>query len=100
MFNMVALKRSGRNNALNYCAWALRELVEKGAIEASGACKLLIKACKANDYLAKDGEEAVRATIMSGLGLKEKAEAKRSIAGRLYPTKVEKQGPVHGMEKG
>ena len=71
LFNMVALKRSGRNNALNYCAWALRELVEKGAIEASGACKLLIKACKANDYLAKDGEEAVRATIMSGLGLKE-----------------------------
>ena len=30
----------------------------------------------------------------------EEAEAKRSIAGRLYPTKVEKQGPVHGMEKG
>ncbi|MGB2649623.1 MAG: hypothetical protein WBC86_18790 [Pseudolabrys sp.] len=71
LFNVVALKRSGRNNALNYCAWALRELVEKGAIEASGACKLLIKACKANSYLAKDGEEAVRATIMSGLGLKE-----------------------------
>jgi len=40
LFNVVALKRSGRNNALNYCAWALRELVEKGAIEASGACKL------------------------------------------------------------
>ena len=29
----------------------------------------------------------------------EEAEAKRSIAGRLYPTKVEKQGPVHGLGK-
>ena len=82
LFNMVALKRSGRNNALNYCAWALRELVEKGAIEASGACKLLIKACKANDYLAKDGEEAVRATIMSGLGLKEKSRGKAFDSGK------------------
>jgi hypothetical protein len=71
LFNVVATKRSGRNNALNYAAWAFRELVEKGAIKSSGACKLLIEACKANGYLAKDGEEAVRATIMSGLGLKE-----------------------------
>jgi Bifunctional DNA primase/polymerase, N-terminal len=69
LFNVVALKRSGRNNALNYAAWAFRELVEKDAIEASGACKLLVEACKANGYLKKDGEEAVRATILSGLGL-------------------------------
>jgi hypothetical protein len=69
LFNVVALKRSGRNNALNYAAYAFRELVEKGAIEASGAAQLLVEACKANGYLAKDGEEAVRATIMSGLGL-------------------------------
>ena len=74
LFNVVALKGSGRNNALNYAAWAFRELVEKGAIETSGACKLLVEACKANGYLAKDGEEAVRATIMSGLGLKERPE--------------------------
>ncbi len=71
LFNVVALKRSGRNNALNYVAWAFRELVEKGAIEATGAALLLVEASKANGYLAKDGEEAVRATIMSGLGLKE-----------------------------
>jgi len=67
LFNMVAAKRSGRNNALNYAAWAFRDL----AIEASGAAMLLMEASKANGYLAKDGEEAVRATIMSGLGLKE-----------------------------
>ena len=29
----------------------------------------------------------------------EEAQAKRSIAGRLYPTKVEKQGPIHGWGK-
>jgi hypothetical protein len=67
LFNMVAGKRKGRNNALNYAAWAFRDL----AIEAEGACKVLVEASKANGYLAKDGEEAVRATIMSGLGLKE-----------------------------
>ena len=71
LFNVVASKRSGRNNALNYVAWAFREIVAGGAIEASGVCKLLIEACKANGYLKKDGEEAVRATILSGLGLKE-----------------------------
>ena len=71
LFIVVALKRSGRNNALNYAAWAFRELVEKDAIEASGACKLLVEACNANGYLAKDGAEAVRLTIMSGLGLTE-----------------------------
>lgn len=71
LFNVVASKRSGRNNALNYVAWAFRELIASGAIKASGAASLLVEACKANGYLAKDGEEAVRATIMSGLGLKE-----------------------------
>jgi hypothetical protein len=71
LFNVVSSKRTGRNNALNYAAWAFRELVEKDAIEASGACKLLVEACKANGYLAKDGAEAVRLTIMSGLGLTE-----------------------------
>jgi hypothetical protein len=70
---MVAAKRSGRNNALNYAAWAFRDL----AIEASGACKVLVEACKAKGYLVKDGEEAVRQTIMSGLGLKEWPEQGR-----------------------
>ena len=31
--------------------------------------------------------------------LQEEAEAKRSIAGRLYPTKLVKQGQVHGWER-
>jgi hypothetical protein len=31
--------------------------------------------------------------------LREESEARRSVAGRLYPTKVEKQGPVHGWGK-
>jgi hypothetical protein len=31
--------------------------------------------------------------------LHEEAEVRRSVAGRLYPTKVEKQGPVHGWGK-
>jgi hypothetical protein len=87
LFNVVALKRSGRNNALNYAAWAFRELVEKGAIEASGACKLLVEACKANGYLAKDGAEAVRLTIMSGLGLTE------------WPEEVAQHNPFTAQER-
>ena len=31
--------------------------------------------------------------------VREEAQAKRSIAGRLYPTKIEKQGQVHGWGK-
>jgi len=31
--------------------------------------------------------------------VRDEAAAKRSIAGRLYPTKAEKQGPVHGWGK-
>ena len=87
LFNVVALKRSGRNNALNYVAWAFRELVEKGAIEATGAALLLIEACKANGYLQKDGAEAVRATIMSGLGLSE------------WPEEVAQHNPFTARER-
>jgi hypothetical protein len=71
LFNVVAKKQEGRNDALNYAAWRFRELAEKEAISAAGACRLLWMASKANGYLAKDGAEAVRATIMSGLGLGE-----------------------------
>lgn len=67
LYNVVAGKRCGRNDALNYAAYCFREL----SIPREGAAKLLVLAAKANGYLAKDGEEAVRATIMSGLGLKE-----------------------------
>ena len=44
----------------------------------------------------RHNEEGARRLIQR---LQEEAEAKRSIAGRLYPTKIEKQGPVHGWGK-
>jgi Bifunctional DNA primase/polymerase, N-terminal len=65
-------KKQGRNDALHWASrHCFRELMDGGAIEASGAAMLLIEACKANGYFQKDGEEAVRATIISGLGLTE-----------------------------
>jgi hypothetical protein len=67
LFNVVAEKRRGRNDALYYVANRFREV----PIPREGAAKLLMLACRANGYLAKDGEEACRLTIMSGLGLKE-----------------------------
>jgi hypothetical protein len=71
LWSVVARTRTGRNAMLNWAAFVFRELVADGAIEASGACELLLLACEANGYLAKDGEEETRATIMSGLGLNE-----------------------------
>ena len=69
---MLLAKKQGRNDALHWASRScFRELIASGAIKPSGACMLLIEASKANGYLAKDGEEAVRLTIMSGLGLKE-----------------------------
>jgi hypothetical protein len=67
LYNLLAAKRRGRNNALNYVAYCFREL----PIAREGAAQLLMMASQANGYLAKDGEEACRLTIMSGLGLKE-----------------------------
>jgi hypothetical protein len=71
LFKTVSLKQVGRNNALNYSAWMFRELIGDGAISDGGVCRLLTEACVLNGYLAKDGEEAMRLTIMSGLGIKE-----------------------------
>jgi hypothetical protein len=71
LYNLLAGKARDRNDALNFVAYQFRELIADGAIEVEGACELLMMASKANGYLAKDGEEAVRATIMSGLGLKD-----------------------------
>lgn len=71
IWNVVAAKRQGRNDALNWGAYRFRELVEEGAINAADVCVLLVAASRANGYLAKDGEEAARLTIMSGLGIKE-----------------------------
>jgi Bifunctional DNA primase/polymerase, N-terminal len=67
LYNVVADKRSGRNAALYYAAKRFCDV----PISREGAAKLLMLASRANGYLAKDGEEAVRATIMSGLGLKD-----------------------------
>ena len=75
-------KKQGRNDALHWAGrHCFRELMEGGAIEASGAATLLVEACKLNGYLTKDGEEAVRQTIMSGLGLTEWPEAEQRRAG-------------------
>jgi len=64
-----------RNDALNWGAYRFGELIEEDAITAAGACQLLMMAAKANGYLAKDGQEAARLTIMSGLGTDEWREA-------------------------
>src|SRR5262249_42777862 len=57
-------KRQGRNDALYWASQqCFRQLIAISAIEPSGAAMLLVEASKANGYLAKDGEEAVRATI-------------------------------------
>jgi hypothetical protein len=60
----------GRNNGLYSSTLGFRELVGRNAIEVSGACQLLVKASEMK-YVGKDGIEAVRLTIMSGLGIKE-----------------------------
>jgi len=61
----------GRNNGLYSSTLGFKELIGRNAIEVSGACQLLLKATELNGYIAKDGIEAVRLTIMSGLGIKE-----------------------------
>src|SRR5262249_24805493 len=72
VLSVLLNKTHGRNDALYWAGGQVfRELIASGAIKASGAALLLVEASKINGYLAKDGEEAVRATIMSGLGLKE-----------------------------
>jgi Bifunctional DNA primase/polymerase, N-terminal len=71
LYNLLASKQRERNDALNFVAYQFRELIADGAIEVEGACELLVMASQANGYLAKDGEEAVRGTITSGLGLEE-----------------------------
>src|SRR5262249_1170666 len=60
----------GRNTGLFNSTLGFRELVERGVIEPGAACTLLVRACELNGYVAKDGIEAVKATIMSALGLK------------------------------
>ena len=69
---VLLAKKQGRNDALYWASRScFRELIASGAIKASGAALLLVEASNINGYLKKDGEEAVRLTIMSGLGLME-----------------------------
>jgi Bifunctional DNA primase/polymerase, N-terminal len=78
LYNLLAGKCRERNDALNFVAYQFRELIAARAIEAEGACELLVMASRANGYFAKDGEEAVRMTIMSGLGMSEWPEEERA----------------------
>jgi hypothetical protein len=71
LWKLVANKTEGRNDGLNYAAFNFRKLIAERAINASGACQLLLSAAATNGYLAKDGEAATQATIMSGLGIKD-----------------------------
>ena len=60
--------RHRRNAALHWAACRFAELVGEGAISRDGAAELLTPAATLNGYLAEDGQEAVEATIGSGLG--------------------------------
>ena len=71
ILNKLRLMPQGRNTGLYTSALGFKELIGRGSVSPAGACVLLVEASKANGYLAKDGEETVRLTIMSGLGLKE-----------------------------
>jgi hypothetical protein len=57
-----------RNNALNRAAFCFRDFVAEELIPVEAACGLLELASELNGYTAKDGIEAARATIASGLG--------------------------------
>ena len=56
------------NAALHWAACRFAELVGEGAISRDGAAEPLTAAATLNGYLAEDGQEAVEATIGSGLG--------------------------------
>jgi hypothetical protein len=71
IWNVVAAKREHRNDGLNWGAYRFRELVAEHAITAGSVCRLMWLAAVANGYVAKDGIAATRATIMSGLGIRE-----------------------------
>ena len=68
ILNKLRLMPKGRNTGLYTSALGFKELIGRGSVGPAGACMLLVEASKANGYLAKDGEEAVRLTIMSAIG--------------------------------
>jgi hypothetical protein len=59
---------SGRNDQLNRSAFALGQLVARGALDAQHVRDELAAASVANGYVAKDGIHAMHATLESGLG--------------------------------
>lgn len=61
------LPGSGRNNALNAVAYRMGRMVGTGWIEAEAVEAALIEASRRNGYEAKDGTEAMRNTLRSGL---------------------------------
>ena len=87
ILNKLRLMPKGRNTRLYTSALGFKELIGRGSVGPAGACMLLVEASKANGYLAKDGEEAVRTTIMSGLGLKE------------WPEEVAQHNPFTARER-
>jgi hypothetical protein len=77
IINKLRLTPRGRNTGLYTSGLGFKELIGRASVSPAGACELLVEASRANGYLAKDGEEAVRLTIMSALGLKEWPEEKQ-----------------------
>jgi hypothetical protein len=64
----IALQRQKRRNEGLYIAGlCLRELIHEGIVTVAAAEQLLFDVAVLNGYVAKDGVEAARATIRSGL---------------------------------
>jgi putative DNA primase/helicase len=63
----VTALTAGRNNGLNEAACKIGGLIGAGGLTETMARQALEDAAHANGYVAKDGLESARATIMSGL---------------------------------
>jgi hypothetical protein len=104
---VLVWKTTGRNDALNWAAWQFREFVTEGLISDADASRLLEAASEFNGYTAKDGIRAVRATIASGLRLKQLETAMTSdpnprgpnatVAERLPDNRTQKWVGLTGM---
>lgn len=64
---LAGVKSGDRNNVLNAKAYSLGRLVAGTELTEDEVRRVLTDACKANGYLADEGEHAVEATISSGL---------------------------------
>jgi hypothetical protein len=68
ILNIALRKQKRRNEALYIAGLCLRELIHDGIVSMIAAEQLLFDVAVLNGYIAKDGVEAARATIRSGLG--------------------------------